>query len=196
MNELDGTLKIVLMRHGKPDIDLEDLLTRRVSAAQVGEIVRAYEMSGLSRDSTPNLSAIEEVKVTGFVICSDLPRAVQSVELLGGRHKSLIDESFRESSLPYLNSRWPRLSLYAYFILFRIAWLLGFSTNGESVCAARRRAARNASKLMELAQTHGSVVLLGHGIMNRLIARELKKSGWRRETRSNEGYWSHTVFEK
>ncbi|MEM9631480.1 MAG: histidine phosphatase family protein [Pseudomonadota bacterium] len=188
-------MKIVLMRHGKPEVDLEALLKHRVSAFQVGEIVKEYEMSGLSKDSKPYSSAIDEVKASGFVICSDLPRAVQSVEVLGGRHKSLIDENFRESSLPYLNSTWPRLSLYAYFLLFRMAWLLGFSTNGESIRAARIRAASNASKLKELAQTHDSVVLLGHGIMNRLIARELVKSGWRREERSDEGYWSYTVFQ-
>lgn len=183
------------MRHGRPEVDLEGLLKQRVSAAEVGKIVSEYEMSGLSESSQPSLSAQDEVKASGYVICSDLPRAVQSVEKLQGGDKLMIDSSFRESSLPYLASSWPRLSLFTYFLLFRLAWLLGFSANGESMRAARKRARSNASKLHELARKHGSVVLLGHGIMNRLIARELKRSGMTCIERSNEKYWSYTVFE-
>ena len=188
-------MKIVLMRHGRPEVDLDALLKQRVSAAQVGKIVEEYEMSGLSKNSKPSSLARDEVTAAGCVICSDLPRAVHSVEELRVRDKLLIDRSFRESSLPYLTSNWPRLSLFTYFLLFRLAWLLGFSANGESIGDARKRAANNASQLQELARAHGSVVLLGHGIMNRLIARELKKSGMLCKERSNEKYWSYAVFQ-
>ena len=188
-------MKIVLMRHGRPELDLDALLKQRVSAAEVGKIVKEYEMSDLAKNQKPSLSALDEVKAAGYVISSDLPRAVQSVEELQGHDKLLIDSSFRESSLPYFISNWPRLSLFTYFLLFRLAWLLGFSSNGESIRDARKRAASNASKLLDLARAHGSVVLLGHGIMNRLIARELKRSGMVCSEQSKEKYWSYAVFQ-
>lgn len=114
-------MKIVLMRHGRPEMDLEAMLKQKVSASDVGHIVKDYEKSGLSKDSAPSVSAVQEIKAAGIVISSDLPRAVQSVERLGGQDKLLIDKVFRESRLPYVRATWPRLSLYSYLLFFRLA---------------------------------------------------------------------------
>ena len=35
---------------------------------------------------------------------------------------------------------------------------------------------------------------MGHGIINRLIARELKSLGWREESQPGKGYWGAGVY--
>jgi broad specificity phosphatase PhoE len=39
------------------------------------------------------------------------------------------------------------------------------------------------------AAAEGPVLLVGHGIMNRLIARELRHAGWTSANRQRSGYW-------
>jgi hypothetical protein len=39
------------------------------------------------------------------------------------------------------------------------------------------------------------VLLLGHGFMNRMIARQLEADGWTRQTGNGSQYWSATVYQ-
>jgi broad specificity phosphatase PhoE len=70
-----------------------------------------------------------------------------------------------------------------------VAWHIGWSQGAESVREARRRAQRAAERLVELAREHGSVMLIGHGQINRLIARALRRMGWH-GSRPGRAYWS------
>ncbi|AYL08019.1 phosphoglycerate mutase [Enterobacter kobei] len=38
------------------------------------------------------------------------------------------------------------------------------------------------------------VLLMGHGIINRYIAKELLASGWKEQTRPRTGYWGAGVM--
>ncbi|EPP6253016.1 histidine phosphatase family protein, partial [Cronobacter sakazakii] len=38
------------------------------------------------------------------------------------------------------------------------------------------------------------VLLMGHGIMNRLIARSLVRQGWREIRKPEKGYWGAGVY--
>lgn len=40
----------------------------------------------------------------------------------------------------------------------------------------------------------GPVLLVGHGIMNRLIGKELQALGWTARTRQGSRYWSMGVY--
>ncbi|MCL7708677.1 histidine phosphatase family protein, partial [Enterobacter kobei] len=69
-------------------------------------------------------------------------------------------------------------------------WLCGLSGNAETLHAAKARAATAAENLATLASNkEGPVLLMGHGIMNRLIARRLLRQGWCEIRKSEEDYW-------
>ncbi len=189
-------MQIILMRHGKPELDLESLKQQKVSARQVGEIVASYEFSGLSSTATPTEAASTVADECSAAFSSDLKRATDSIQKLGIQAKTTYDDVFREPALPYLNLGWPKFSFFTYCILFRVLWFLGFSANGESYNSAKRRARTCAKILRKSAKEEGRVLLLGQGMMNRLIARELRGRGWYNAQHGDDGYWSFTVFRK
>ncbi len=188
-------LTIVMMRHGKPLLDLEAGDGERMTAAQVGQVVSEYEKTELDALSVPPKASMDAANGCSWSICSDLPRAVSSIEALGLRNISTIDPLYRESAMPFIKSHFPRMTFFSWAVLFRIAWLVGFSRHGESIREAKIRAKRAADKLESLSEAHGSVLNLGHGIMNRLIIKELKLRGWQVRVRTGEKYWSYTVLE-
>jgi broad specificity phosphatase PhoE len=70
-----------------------------------------------------------------------------------------------------------------------VAWHIGWSQGAESVREARKRAQRAAERLVELAREHRSVMLIGHGQLNRMITRALRRMGWH-GSGSGRAYWS------
>jgi broad specificity phosphatase PhoE len=100
---------------------------------------------------------------------------------------------FCEAQLPH--GRWtlPRLSPFTWAFILRVLWLCGFSGKVESASKARMRANTAAQRLQSLAD-EGPVLLLGHGIMNRMIAKHLEATGWIRHTSNGNRYWSATAY--
>ena len=81
--------------------------------------------------------------------------------------------------------------------MFRSAWFLGFAAHTESIGSSSVRAGQAADRLIELAERHGSVLLLGHGIMNVLIAWQLRKRGWRGPLHLLlKDYWKPSIYRK
>jgi broad specificity phosphatase PhoE len=96
--------------------------------------------------------------------------------------------------LPYLEWNSPKLTLFSWFIIFRLAWLCGFSKNGESIHNAKARAKLGADRLEHSAKEVGAVLHVGHGIMNRLLIKELKQRNWFVKSHTGEKYWSYTIL--
>jgi broad specificity phosphatase PhoE len=69
----------------------------------------------------------------------------------------------------------PRFSPFTWAFFLRIAWLCGFSGGVESARAKVR--ANTAAQRLQLIANEGPVLLLGHGFMNRLIAKQLESAG-------------------
>ena len=109
----------------------------------------------------------------------------------------LVTESvFEEADLP---SRFPlalRLHPDVWGILARGAWLCGWSGGVEGSAAARRRAAQAAAMLIERSAEHPTIVVVGHGMMNILIARELRRNGWRGPRFPSPRHWSYGVYRR
>ncbi|MEO7580899.1 MAG: hypothetical protein ABIT83_25120, partial [Massilia sp.] len=82
----------------------------------------------------------------------------------------------------------PRLPATLHTACLRLLWAAGFSAGIESLVHARVRA-RGAAQALAALAADGPVLLLGHGIMNRLIARELTTLGWMASERQGKGYW-------
>lgn len=189
-------MKIILMRHGRPIIHLESMRADLKTPAETGQVIRDYKFGALDPNQTPPENSINIAKSSQQIFSSDLPRAVGSVNMLGVSADMVKNECFRESDHPYFNWQKPKLKFFTWCILFRLMWFFGFSKNGESIKIGRKRAQISAAILSKAAQNHDAPMLLGHGIINRLIMSELKKQGWRKTEANGHDYWSYIVLEK
>lgn len=181
------TREIILMRHGQPDL----ASIARVSPQGMQRWIADYEHSVITDHPVPDTSA-ELAARARIVVSSSAPRALTSVAALG-REPDRVDALFCEAQLPH--GRWPqpRLSPFTWAFVLRMLWLCGAHGQVESARTATARARAAAQQLQSLAD-NGSVLLLGHGFMNRMIARHLQASGWQRHANSGSGYWSAAVY--
>lgn len=183
-------MNIVLLRHGMPKIEK----TLRMSAREFGLWVSAYNAAGIDNSSWPPPDAIQQANQCAVVVCSDLPRSLESAQALGVTDIHLCEPIFREMEMPYAKLAFPRLSPGLWSVLFRLAWLAGYSANAESFKEARKRARDCAKRLVELASRHGTVLLVGHGSLNWFIARYLAKWGWSAAGKPPRKYWQYGVY--
>ena len=183
-------MRIVLVRHGRPDVHYP----QKIKANEMYKLIESYNAAGLNETEAPPGEIIPVVKSCNFVVCSDLRRSLDSARALG-LQPDLVDPLFRESGLPYPNLPFFKLSPFVWSIILRILWFWGYSTNSESHRQAKNRAASAAQKLIKLAKRNGSVVLIGHGFLNRFISKELRLQGWQGPRYSGKKFWSLGIYE-
>lgn len=183
------TKEIILMRHGQPSLTHVD----KVSAFEMKRWIEEYEKSEIVEQSAPEASA-EMAKTASVIVSSNAPRALTSLRALRLQPK-LVDDLFREAELPYGSWRRPRLSPFTWVLIFRILWLCGFSEKVEPNRNAKVRAGAAAQQLQSLAN-QGTVLLVGHGFMNRMIAKQLKAAGWTRQHSTGSRYWGAMRYQR
>lgn len=182
-------MEIILMRHGRPDIANSGAIGSRDMPGWISR----YNEADTGSDVPPSTSRQLAARA-GTVISSDLPRALSSLKALGYEPVQT-DALYREAGLPAYGIGGLRLSPLVWSSMFRVLWLCGLSGNAETLHAAKARAATAAENLATLAgNTEGPVLLMGHGIMNRLIARRLLRQGWREIRKPDKGYWGAGVY--
>ena len=181
-------MEIVLLRHGRLDLELGG----RVGADAIPALLEAYNAAGIC--DSPTSQAVDIAQACKAAVCSDLPRSLQSATALGIDDILLTDAMFREIELPYRTWFYPRLSPYAWFLLFRALWFVGMSNNGISVRQARERARAGAAKLIQISRQHGSVLFVGHGLLNRLISRHLLAQGWQGPKSPGTRHWAYEIY--
>jgi broad specificity phosphatase PhoE len=182
-------VKIVLARHGKPDLQRSPMLAPK----EMQQWIEAYEASGIL--AQPLLPSVTAIAVSaGHVLTSTCRRAIESARALGLVQPAAAEAVFREAGLFHFPWRFPPLPPALWVVIFRLAWFLGFCGSAESLHQAKARARLAARHLVELAEEKGSVLLIGHGIMNQLIAKELLALGWRGPKRPSSGYWKSSTY--
>ncbi len=186
----NSEMKIILMRHGRPQCCKEP----RLSAAEFGHWIARYDAAGLDPALAPPSTTRTLAQQCRYTVCSHLPRSTASAQALGVRQIDLQASDFREMELPHAPWSWPRLPAQVWTVIFRLRWLMGYSGGVESFSTARQRAYDAAKRLGELAQRHETVLFVGHGSLNWFIARYLKQAGWRSCGKSPKRYWEHCVF--
>lgn len=165
---------IVLARHGRPAWDFETAIPGRAFA----EWRRGEDDAPLDPSSRPGKELEQHVRGAHCVAASPLRRSRESALLLAPSAQPLVDACFREGELPSAFRSALRLGPEVWAWLARSAWFCGWSGGVESFREARARAAQAAALLTAEAR-RGLVVLVGHGLMNILIARQLRRTGWR-----------------
>ena len=161
-------------------------------AGELADIALSYENSGII-DEPPGevLHVAQRHKV---IVCSDLPRSVQSAQALGADTIHSVEALFRETAIPYFSSGSIVLPMSVWIIVLRSLWLAGFSRNGESLLNAKLYARAATEMLIQLAYKHEKVLLVGHGFMNYFIAKELVSNAWAGPPRPGNGYWEYAVY--
>ena len=103
---------------------------------------------------------------------------------------------FRETELPTPLTKLYGLKLNSniWAVILRCLWFCGYSRGCESFSNAKNRAEKASELLVEYAKEHTSVVLVGHGFFNILIARELQKAGWKGKKKTSAKHWSCTTY--
>ncbi|MDV5139085.1 histidine phosphatase family protein [Chimaeribacter arupi] len=182
-------MDIILMRHGKPSLNA----TRNITAGEMARWTEEYDQAETGHDTPPATSRHEAMAAT-CVVSSPLPRALSSLRALGLQPR-WVEHLFREAELPQLHPVGLRLSPFHWALLLRLLWLCGYSRQAESRIAANQWAQAAAARLISLAEHgDGPVLVMGHGIMNRLIARTLRQQRWRERKNAGRGYWEAAIY--
>lgn len=177
------------MRHGKPAFTGSAKVTSREMSNWIAE----YDLSDTGEDIPPESSKSLAFSASR-IISSPLPRALSSLKALG-LEPDVIDEVFREAGLPVFHIPGFRLSPFMWAAFFRVMWLCGLSRKVERVGIAKRRAIQAVDILVASAKvSDGPVFLMGHGMMNRLIARELRSLSFKEYRCQGNGYWSASIY--
>jgi broad specificity phosphatase PhoE len=183
--------KIILLRHGKPDVPKHE----KMKSNDIHEWIKSYNESGIEQACQPSLKALEISKECNAVVCSDLPRSIESAKALEIEEIKIIDSLFREMGLPYGKVPFLKLRPENWAVLFRVLWFFGYSANSESIKESKIRAEKAANMLKELATSNKSVLFVGHGFTNRFIAKELLSSGWEGPNSPGKSYWEFGVYQ-
>lgn len=180
-------MKIILMRHGEPVL----AQTGRIAPFDMGRWIEHYNLAEVKAGSAP-IAGLQWINSVTCIAASTAPRALSSVQALG-HTASVVDAVFCEAQLPFAVWRFPRLSPFVWAAFFRLCWFFGYSRGSESIQITKERAKTAARKLIALAG-RGPVLLVGHGIMNRLIAKELIVLGWNGPAKHQNNYWGASVY--
>jgi len=181
-------MTIILMRHGKPDHQAAG----RLSVQALADWCEAYDRSQVSDWPPPR--TVHIARQAAVVVCSPLPRAQSSLSQLGLQPHE-VNALFSEVAVPMLRTGAMELPTLCWLALLRLLWFCGYAGDAESLSHARQRAAAAAEKLIGYSD-QGTVLLLGHGIMNKMIARELRKRGWQAEKHASSRHWSSAIYHR
>jgi broad specificity phosphatase PhoE len=185
-------MKIVILRHGKPVTPSLE----KISASAFADWVHEYNAAGLCQESEPTEHAKKCADECNAIVCSTLPRSIESANALCNKRIVLSDPIFNEAGLPVANWQVLKLTPKIWAVVFRILWLLGYSRNSESLKEAKSRASEAVEKLADLAQEYESVLFVGHGVYNRMLANELRRRGWVGSNNPGSNHWTFGVYEQ
>ncbi|MDO8048419.1 histidine phosphatase family protein [Janthinobacterium sp. SUN211] len=176
------------MRHGEPRL----AKGRWIAPLQMGQWINLYNQSIIKEGGIPAQCAAAALSAS-IIVASTAPRACSSARALGDL-PFMQEAMFSEAGLPFALWKAPWLPAEAWAAIFRLLWLFGYARGSDSLQITRQRARAAAERLVALA-ARGPVLLVGHGIMNRLIGKELQALGWLARNRQGSRYWSMGVYE-
>lgn len=180
-------MEIILLRHGKPKVELSGYL----SAKQLKQLISDYAQSSINDAPTEKLKTRFN---NHYVVCSDLLRSIDSAKKLNLNNINISDALYRETYIPHFDRFFLKLPATLWLIILRILWLFGFSKNGESFSQAKARSKQAAENLIILARKNKKVIVVGHGLMNHLIGKELEKKDWQPSERIGKRYWEYRSY--
>lgn len=184
--------RIILARHGRPLLNTGTPIPGHGLAAWL-QAERDAPLDPASRPSAELEGIAQEAQL---VVVSSLRRSRDSAALLRPPSSPTTDEDICEAPLPSAFRSSLRLPPMVWAGIARAAWFCGWCAGVESFAAARRRAAHVAQRLQTLARERGDTLVIGHGLMNALIAGALRARGWRGPRFPSRAHWQFGRYEQ
>jgi len=189
----EETLRVILVRHGKPAIASSPKLRHRGFRRYIDE----YQDAGLDPASVPPGELLDLVKDLNAVFTSGSPRAKDSAKTLLPEAEIIADPLFTEAPLAAPKIPLIKMKVPIWAVMARIMWHAGYHPEIENYRRAKWRAAQAADILLDRAQANaGSAVLVAHGYFNAMIGRVLRKRGFRRTGSHRVRFWNAVVYER
>ncbi|UII54947.1 histidine phosphatase family protein [Cytobacillus spongiae] len=187
-------MKISLIRHGRSLCEKQRSLTYE----EFKNWVMQYDELGVSEELEYPKETVREIESSSIVLTSNLKRSIVSAKYLLVKENVDSSSLFREIELPLPQIKWLPIKLHSdlWLLWFRTLWFCGYSKGCESYKQAKQRAEHAAVKLVSYGGKHSSIVLVGHGFFNQLIANELRNQGFQGGTRTSTQHWAVTIYEK
>ncbi|MBM9502387.1 histidine phosphatase family protein [Leptospira sp. 201903071] len=183
-------MKIVLMRHAKPDLTPPFPL-KLMSAIDFNLFSSEYDNGGITykRDHILDFD-LEHY----FVCCSDLKRS-QDTAYLFDRKPNVIDPLFSEVRFSKIESLFP--APYALFsLLCQFRWFFNLNSDYEDRKKTVLRAKIASDFLEKLAGEHKNLLVITHGIFLKVLAKELIKRKWLTFKKNKYNYLEYSIFNK
>jgi hypothetical protein len=169
-------LQIYLIRHAKPNVKKNWFYSADEARQYVSDYNSApiipFDISLVKVNLGPN----------HIIYCSSLPRSQETaLKIFGDNFPVVSDSVFREFEIRMIAANsFFKMPLGIWQAFSRGSWMLGFNHRGiESHQQAKLRAQRAAENLIKVARDEETAVLVAHGMLNGVIAKELKKKGWK-----------------
>lgn len=184
---------ILIGRHGKPALSRKIYL----SSNEYRLWWQKYDEGTISPNQKVPRKLLNAVSRCAKIVASPLPRALDTAKAVAGEREIEVDEIFVEAPLPppplpdFFKIR-PKF----WGFIARCTWYIGFHGDSESHDEAKIRAGKAANKLVEIAQSEGSVALLAHGWFNRMMRPYLKAQGYICVYDGGDWHWSYRVYRK
>lgn len=183
--------KIILLRHAKVLIDLD----KKIYANEFKLFLDEYKKAEISNVLVNKEKISALIKHSDIIVSSEEKRAKESYLLYAGLDVCS-NKIYNEVELPYISQKLIKIKTKYWLYIFRILWLFSFSKNCESYKESKLRASLASKELINLAKTNNNVMLFGHGLMNKLIKRELIKQEYKLEKHSNNANWDYDTLIK
>jgi len=191
----DGSrqIQIYLIRHAKPNLNKKFLS----SANQAQDYIENYNIAPIHEIDSGKVRV--DLNKPHQIYCSSLVRSQETaLALFGDSYVIVSDSVFREFELKIVRaSSVVKLPLDLWKGVSRLFWLFGCNHEGiESYKEAKKRVVLSADNLEKLANQEETAILVGHGMINGAIAKELKKRGWDLKSKKGHLNLGATVLQK
>jgi broad specificity phosphatase PhoE len=184
--------RIILIRHGKPHIDVAPTHSHRGFRDYIDE----YEAAGLDPADAPPEELQDLVGELSSIYTSDRKRSHESAKALAPNAELIADPLFVEA--PLASPRIPLLKMRVtkWAVVSRVLWYAGFHPRIENYRRARHRAVEAADILVSRARADGTAALVAHGYFNYLIGVQLRRRGFRQTGSHKAKFWNAVIYEK
>jgi len=106
-------------------------------------------------------------------------------------------ELLNEAELPSGILEHLRMPFIFWGILIRLSWMAGLKLNAESYKAFKGRIQKTANHLETISRRSNHIAVMGHGMVNWQLKKELTKRNWKHESNcGGRSYWSFNTYEK
>ncbi|MDE5424280.1 phosphoglycerate mutase family protein [Ancylomarina sp. DW003] len=168
-------IQIYLIRHAKPNLHKSFLS----SSGEAQKYIEDYDRVPIHKIDSNQV--VINLKKPHQIYCSSLPRSQETALVLFKDSYLIVSDSiFREFDMKIVHAT-PviKLPMDLWKGISRLAWFLGLNSKGiESRREAMKRVVLAADNLEKLASQEETAILVGHGMINAFITKELKKRGW------------------